>query len=160
MRGVVSSVEVVHCEGLELTVAAVPVVQIDLSRDVALLFADEESRPKIVHASTVNLAAGPRGGPLQPIRTAAFGEQVSPRVLYSRCDSFPFSFLSFLLFFSSSPLQVVSYYRRAPGGGWELADIASDRLKSGEGGYVELAGVSGSVVDLAELEQQAAAEKK
>ncbi len=125
VRGVVSSVEVVHCEGLELTVASVPVVQIDLSRDVALVFADEESRPKIVHASTAGLAAGPRGGPLQPIRTAAFGE------------------------------QIVSFYRRGPAG-WQLADIASDRLKSGEGGYVELAGVSGSAVDLAELERQAA----
>ncbi len=125
VKGVISSVEVVHCEGLELTVGNVPVVQIDLSRDVLLLFADNDTRPKIVHASSSNLAAGLRGAAPERIVTAAFGE------------------------------QLVTYYRRNEATkAWELADIATDRLKSSQG-YVELAGVSGSLVDLADLEKKA-----
>jgi hypothetical protein len=89
-----------------------------------VLFSEPEARPKMVHAATAGLAAGPRGGPLQPIRTAAFGE------------------------------QIVSFYSRGPAGTWVLSDVATEQLKNG--GYVELAGVSGSAVDLTELELQAA----
>lgn len=59
-----SSVELVHCEGVELTLLGpTPVVQIDLSRDVLVLFGDEQSRPKIVHASNQSLWCGRRGAP-------------------------------------------------------------------------------------------------
>jgi hypothetical protein len=43
---VVSSVEAVHIERVELTLGQTPVLQIDLSKDVSIVFADEKSRPK------------------------------------------------------------------------------------------------------------------
>ena len=114
----------VHCTNVELSVRAVPTLQIDLSRDITVVFADEESRPKIVNATNQNLAcmSSARPGVKENIATGPFGE------------------------------QIVTFFHRSAEGEWEMGQIDSTNIKSE--GYIELAGVSGSTVDLAGLEEE------
>ena len=136
IAGVVASIEMVHCEGVELVLRGpVPVLQIDLSRSIRITFSDISSRPKIVNASNTELsAADSQSGHVDTLPTTMFGD------------------------------QIISFYKKiteASGSAvWKLESIPAAQLKSDGGGYVELAGVSGSITDLAAMEEQAKRQKK
>ena len=119
--------ELVHCHNVELTLRGpVPVVQIDLSRQIRLLFKDAGSRPKVVNASNAGIVAvDVRHDREETIPTTMFGD------------------------------QLISYFKRVDDGEWQLETISAEERKAKDGGgYVDLAGVSGSEVDLTALAEK------
>jgi hypothetical protein len=94
-----------------------------------VVFAERESRPKIVNATNM--------GTIVTVDKASGVMENIPTTIFSQ--------------------QIVTYFRREESG-WKMENIASEQLKSG--GYVELAGVSGSDQDLLLAEQKAKGEEK
>lgn len=126
IKGIVSTCELVHCTDVDIVLqGAVPVVQIDLSRNVRVHLPKKEMgpRPKIVNASNTLLSVVYADGSTEDVPSSMFGE------------------------------QFVSFWTRGHDDKWVFVSQTTDKLK--QGGYVELAGVSGSNVSLLDLEDAA-----
>lgn len=129
IKAVLTTVEVVHCDNLVLVIQGdAPVVQIDLCKNVEIQLVKEalERRPKIVNASNMNVTVqeGSSGGHVEVIPTSMFGE------------------------------QYISFWKRGADGQHSFQTQTTSDLKSSHGGYVEIAGVSGSTQDLLDMEEK------
>lgn len=55
--------------------------------------------------------------------------------------------------------QLVAFWKETANAGWQMFDINSAQLKDSKSGFVELAGIAGSNIDLQELEEKEAEKK-
>ncbi len=50
--------------------------------------------------------------------------------------------------------QIVTYFVKEANGSWKRMEVDTNKLKDGDS-FIELAGIAGSTVDLAEMEEKA-----
>ena len=134
VKGVISSIEMVHCDNIDLELrGSVPVLQIDLCRVIRVLFSHEGSRPKLVNANNQDISCFVKGGSEEDM-------DVIPTSLFAE--------------------QFVTYWKKnEETNKWEMESKSAKALKD-KGGFINLSGVAGSNADLLGMEQQAKKEEE